>query len=321
VDFEEIRGELKEFAGIDSAILNSYILSGFKDFCRETWTWTELLAMLTTAGTYEYTLSPSETYAEVLGIPPNGAQRATVNTPVPSAADGTSEGALTEAVEYSYKVTAYVDTYGETLPCDVVTHTCPASGSITLTWDAIDNADGYYIYRLSGTTYQRLSSTTSATYTDDGSDSLDSSITPPAKSNLMLEIGLINEARKKEGSRYWRQNEGDSISYLLYDGYQTIRLEKVPETSNIGLQVRVALAPTSTRFTIPGALEKYADTILKFVRGRIYLTPPNDQNVWYHRKTGLFWMNEYLADRSAAKMNVMSGFAPNMRVKYKKFAL
>jgi len=322
MNFADVYKNITEFT-IDPGVAGSYVLDALKDLCRETWAWTEVLTFLTTAGTYNYTLSPSESKSKIIGIPHDGIQIATVYTPQPTLTAGTATGTLTSGTSYSYQVTAYSDDYGETLPCSVTSRTCTATGSIILTWSAIQGADGYYLYgnNGSGTTYTRMTSETALTYTDDGTDAPDGSTEPPTESVLMSDIEMVNMATQKSSNTSWRQVEGDAIDGLIWDGKTTVRTQQIPQTSGIGFQVKVALEPTGA-ITIPTIIEDYENTLRKYVRAMMFLTRPQTQDdPWYNPKVGAYWMGEYQKDKSNLKLSMMSGRASQLRVKYRRFAI
>lgn len=324
MNFKDIYSAITEFK-IDPGVAGGYVLDGLKDFCRETWTWTEVLTFLTTAGTYNYTLSPSETQSKIIGIPHDGVQIAAVNTPVLTLASSTDTGTLTVGSTYVYRVTAYTNDYGETLPCSVGSKVCPATGAIDLSWPAIGGADGYYIYRddgaSSGTYYRMKDNSSTLSYTDDGTDTPDGSTIPPTESVLMREIDIVNQAGQKALNSTWKQTESDDINALIWDGKTTVRTQKIPQAANIAFQVKVALEPTGV-ITVPTIIEPYEDTIRKYVRAMVFLTVPQTKDdPWYNPKMGAFWLQEYKNDRSSVKLNTMAGRGGQLTVKYRSFAI
>jgi len=321
MNFNDVADRLVEFPKIDRAILNPIILDGLQNICDNTWIWTEVLTFLTTAGTKDYTLTPSATDREIIGI--KSIQKATTNTPQPTASDGSGAGGLTPGTDYSYRMTAYKDDYGETLPCAVVTHACPASGVITLTWDAVNGPkDGYYIYgnNGAGTTYTRMTSTTGLTYNDDGTDTPDGSTEPPTTSVLMKDISLVSENLMKWGNVAWRSVESDGISALIFDGINSMRTNRIPETSGIGFQAKAVLSPVAGYTDIPDIMTRYVETILEYCRGRVYsLTPPTKDWPWLNYTLGKFWLGEYRKSKSKLKLKTMSGQGAPMRIRMRKF--
>lgn len=322
MNFDDIAGELVEFETLEKKKVNRLIREAMQDICQHTWIWTDMITFLTAAGTRDYTLTPSVTESKIIGIPEDGMQIATVYTPQPEASDSTDAGTLTPATSYSYRVTAYADTYGQTLPCAVISHTCPATGAIDLEWDPISGADGYYIYgnNGAGTTYTYMASTTSTTYTDDGTDTPDGVTEPPTESNLMNEIQPYANILMRGNSSTWRQVESDWISGLIFDGINSVRTNRVPETSGIGFQVTVALSPTeSYDDDIPSIFERHVETILKYVRARVFLfSNPSKDAPWLNYSLGKKEMLEYRADRNRIKARKMTGNAP-LSVQMRRF--
>jgi len=324
VNFTNIRNGLSEFPleTIDRNIVDQWILDALRDICENTWIYTEVITFLSTAGTYEYTLSPSDANAEVIGIPHDGVKISSVFTPVLSVSGSSDTGTLTPATTYSYQVTAYRNDYGETIPQTAESQVCPATGAIDLSWNAVAGADGYYIYgnNGSGTTYTRMTSTTDTSYTDDGTDTPDGSTEPPTTSALVEDIDIKNKFGMKAWSRYWRETESDDIDFLIYDGINKVQTGKIPKTSNIAFEVEVALKPTGGT-TIPSILERNEETIRKFVRGRIYAMPRTDEHPWNDPKMAAFWIGEYEKDRLKIKGKKMFGHTgANLKAKFQKFA-
>jgi len=322
MDFATLSGQLVEFADLDVKVSRQFIREAIKDICDHTWIWTEIITFLTTAGTYEYTLTPATSNVEILAIKEDGVQRSSVDSPVVTLAVGTS-GTLTDGTTYSYQVTAYRDSYGESLAIAAVSLAATATGEIVLTWTAIDGADGYYIYGNdgSGTTYTRMTSTTGVTYDDDGTDTPDGSTEPPTNSVLMRDIGLVNEANMRAANPWWRAREGDEINHLIWNGITTMRTSKIPETTGIGFQVEVVIKPT-TDYTgnIPPILEPNADAILEYVRYRVYMNKGSDKDApYYNRKLGADWFNQYRSSRTSIKAKTMRGFGGQQRVRMRRF--
>lgn len=317
MDFSDIRDNVSDIIGPSKTLLNRFILGALKDLCSKTWAYTEVLSFLTTAGTREYTLTPTDSDTVIIGIPHNGVQKATINTPQPTASDGTSAGALTPGTTYYYKVTALVNDYRETLPCVAVSYECPATGSIILTWDAISGADGYKIYGRDGTTYLEIDEVTAVTWEDDGSETPAGDIL--TTSELMKEIGLSNLEAEKQLNITWRSSESDGFNKLIYNGYNKIELDRIPITSGIGVQVRVALEPTK-EITIPPVLEQYHISIEDYVRWKLYAMTLTKTATWPDKNYADYYRREYLKERINLKIRVMYGFGGDQRIKPVFFA-
>ena len=313
--YPEIRSGLADIPGPPERLLNKLILEALKDLSEKTWVYTEILALLTTAGTDEYTLTSSTSTDAILGLPHDGVQKATINTPQPSAADGTGAGTLTAGTTYSYKVTAIVDNYRETLPCAVVSQVCPAVGSIVLSWTAISGANSYNVYGNDGTTYGLMEEeTTAVTYTDDGTDTPGTD-TPPSTSNLMRDIDVSNLINEKMGNRSWRSSESDSFNRVIFDGESTIKLNTIPVTSGIGLQVKASLEPTVvTASDLPTVFNKHKETILDYVRWKLYVMEATNTITWPNPQLGNFYQMAYMRSRDELKLRVMGGFGGELRV-------
>ena len=321
MEFIEIRKSLIEFGVLDDKLTNQLILDAIKDLCEETWLYTEIITFLSVAGTYEYTLTPSNSNTKIIGLSHDGLKMGTVNVPVLTADDSSDAGTLTVGNTYVYRVTVYVDTYGETIPQDVVSQVAPATGAIDLTWAAIGGATGYRIYRndgAGGTTYTRMTSQTNINYTDDGTDTPDGSTEPPTTSSLVEEMDLININEQKSYYETWRQSESDDIRNLIYDGLDQVQTSRVPVTSNIPFQVELVLKPTK-RITVPPIFEKQEETIRKYVRSRLFLRPATKDFIWSDSRKATFWLREYEKDRLELKAKKMYGHTGRLKVKGRNF--
>lgn len=323
MEHSNIYDSLLEFPPtVDVGLKDRFTLDAIRDICENSWIFTEVDTFLTTAGTYEYTLTPATSNVEIIGIPHDGVKIASVYTPVLTLSDGTDAGTLTPATTYSYQVTSYRNNYGESIPQTVESRACPATGSIDLDWDDVAGADGYYIYgnNGSGTTYTRMTSVTDNTYTDDGTDTPDGSTEPPTTSILVEAIGIRNTFGMKQWSPYWRRTETDDVDYIIYNGDDKVQLSGVPRTSNIGFEVTMALKPTVGSTTVPPILEQNEETIRKFIRSRLYGMPRTNDHPWVDKDLAKFWNEEYEKDRLKIKNKVMVGFTgANLKAKFHKF--
>lgn len=96
------------------------------------------------------------------------------------ATPGTDVAATLPDGSYQYVVTA-INAEGETTSSAAATATVTAGGTgqVVLTWDAVPGATGYRVFRLVGAAYQLFGTPAAATFTDDGSASINTN-TPPA---------------------------------------------------------------------------------------------------------------------------------------------
>lgn len=314
MDFAEIRGELAEFSTVNKEILDRLILAGLADLCKRTWVYTEIITILTTAGTYQYTLSPT-TYTAICGL--SAAQKATTNTPQPSATTSATGGTLA-ADNYSYKVTAIVDTHGETLPCAaVVQATAGTTSTVTLTWTATGGASGYRIYGRTDADWKLLKETTAVTWTDDGSETQGTAV-PPTESMLMEEINISNPTDQVRSNRAWRAYESDSITSVIYDGITTVELDRVPVTNGTGFQIKAALYPTD-EIAIPSILEAHKNDIINYAKWHLYEYPKTAAQPWGDYQKAMTFRKQYFIARANLKGRVVSGFGGQLRAEQQFF--
>lgn len=315
MDFTTILNELRiggPAGTVPDDLREDYLLQGLQDLCRKTFAYTEVLTFLTTAGTREYTLSPSDSDTEIIGLTPGDAQIATLNTPVPSAAAYTDAGTLVDSTTYSYKVTAIKDDYGETLPSTACTAAADANGSIQISWSAISGADGYRIYGRTDSSWLLMDETTSLSWVDDGSETPSGAI--PTESQLMKEIEFRNTQFESIDSRYWRGLEGDNITGLIYDGMTAVKTNRIPTTTGIGFQVRVALYPTA-EIAIPTIIEPYVPALKDYVRERLFEMVPSAVVTWSNPQLAEKFGARYRRARSRLKTSVIARFAGRTRAK------
>jgi len=314
MDFRDIRGELAEFSKVSTKILNRLILAGLADLCKKTWVYTEILTTLTTAGAYKYTLG---TASNTMPCGLSAARKATVQTPQPSISASATGGTL-GASTYSYKVTAIKEAYGETMPCSAVTQiTTGSTSTVTLTWAAIGNASGYRIYGRMGSDWKLLKETTSLTWIDDGSASQGSDI-PPSESFLMREIDISNPVDQNRMNSAWRTYESDNLNAIIYDGYITLELDKVPVTNGIGLQIKVAVFPTA-EIAIPGVLIPHKDDIVNYVKWHLYEYPVTKTQPWGDYQKAMTYRRQYFMARDNLKERVMGSFGGQNRAQQQFF--
>jgi len=311
--FDDIIGDLgNDPTGPQEGMKKDLILKALQDLCRKTFAYSELFAFLSTAGTYEHTLTPSVSNTSVIGVLPNSARIATVNSPVPSAAAGTDAGVLVSGTTYYYKVTACCDDYRETLPSSVCSAKADANGSIDISWSAIENADSYKVYgRTDGNWLYMAEVTSGVAYTDDGSDTPAGAI--PTKSPLMRDIKLVNEAFLQTFNRYWRGYESDNVTGVIYDGKTTLALNRIPVTTGIGFQVQQVLYPTGV-IDIPTVLESYVSAITDFVKWRLYVMPPSKTITWSNIDLGLQYRKDYFRQMFELRGKVVRSFGGEHRV-------
>ena len=109
--------------------------------------------------------------------------------------------------------------------------------------------------------------------------------------------------------------------HLLFDGIDSVRTSRIPETSGIGFQVKVVLKPTSSyNGDIPSILEKHSEAMLEYAKSRIYLTKGSDKDApYFNQKLGLYWLGLYRMSRTDIKASVMRGFGGKQRVRPRRF--
>jgi len=309
--FTEIADELGEFSKQRTKIQTRILLAALSDLCQGTWAFTEILPILTTAGTVKHTLTPATSNTKICGI--FAAQRGTVNVPQPSISTALTGGTLSAAT-YSYKVTAITDDHGETLPCAAVTQiTSGSTSTVTLTWTAIAGASGYRIYGRGDADWKLLKETTALTWTDDNSESQGTAV-PPTESRLMEEIDVVNPGIERTSSNSWRPQETDNILGVIYNGDTAIELDRVPVTSGMSFQLEIALYPTAV-ITVPGTMEAHKETLINYVKWKMYEMPKSTAHPWGDNgRKAMTFRKQYVMAKSNLKGRKMVGFGGESRI-------
>jgi len=290
------------------------LFDGFEKLCLDTWAFEEVLAMLTVSDQFEYSLAPRTSNTLVCGV--IDAELATVDTPQPETSVAATGGTL-PADTYSYKVTAVKDDQ-ETIASEAVEATTTGTTSVvTISWDAIDGAESYNVYGRDSGAEALIGNTTNLTYDDDGSETPSGS--PPTTSPLMKQIGLTNRQTEQFRSRTFRQNRSDAISGVIWYGGQSIQLDQIPETDNIGFQVRVALYPTANSVPFPEAIVQYAEAIKEYARWKIYSMPPSEKVTWFSPEKSMMAQIEWEKLKGRLKASTRRGFVGPTRIKLRQF--
>lgn len=303
-----------EFLDVPGKWLKSRLFDGFEDLCKETWSFQEVLGMLSVVEQYEYSLTPRTSNTEVCGIV--AAERATVDTPIPSASVSETGGSLA-AGTYYYRVTAVYDEQ-ETLVSDAVSGTVTgSSGKITLSWSAISNAESYKIYGRTQGAEKLIGTTTSTSFDDDGSASPSGDY--PVTSTLMEQITLSNRKEQSRQSRTWRQSKGDPATAVIWYGGQSIELDKIPEENHKGFQVRVALYPTANTVSLPAAAKPFSDAVKDYARWKLFEMPASARVTWSDPNRATYFMGLYQSAKNNLKARVFSGFGGSSQIKLRRF--
>lgn len=297
-----------EFENAPVQRVKYFLLEGFRVLSQKTAAFQEAVQDLTVAGQAEYTLTPATSNTSIFKA--LRAEFSLIDTPSPSTAVTASGGSLTAAT-YSYRVSATRNDYGETILSDAVTAVVAASNSlVTISWDAVEGADGYKVYGRTSGAELLMETTTSTSYTDDGTDT--PSGAQPTRTELVKEIDVSNVSSSSLSSTQWRASEGDDITGVVYEGENKIRLSQIPITANMGFRVIVALYPTANTVNIPTKMEPYREAIKDYARGALYSLPEKIAK-WRDPEMAQFYMGRYVRQEKELKRLILREFGGPIR--------
>lgn len=113
----------------------------------------------------------------------------------------------------------------------------------------------------------------------------------------------------------WEEADGTPI-YTVYDGGNSVRWSKKPDTTGDAVEFTVAIMPTSIENSdIPTPIEnEHLETVKDYVKWKYYLQPQafNEKLAMYHQK-------RYEAGRGKLRISVLTGFSGNSQVQHKSF--
>ncbi len=107
-------------------------------------------------------------------------------------------------------------------------------------------------------------------------------------------------------------------NYIVYEGGNTVRWSKIPDTTGDSVTFTVAIMPTSiTDSDIPQQIEDdHLETVKDYVKWKVYLMPVeglfNERLALYHEK-------RYESGRGKLRISVLTGFSGNSQVEQVSF--
>ena len=110
----------------------------------------------------------------------------------------------------------------------------------------------------------------------------------------------------------WQATTG-TPSYIVYEGGNTIRWSKIPDTTGDAVEFTVSLMPTSiTDSDIPSQIEDdHLETVKDYVKWKVYMLPIEGVR---DLKMAGFHKKEYEWGRSRLRISVLTGFSGNAQV-------
>ncbi len=120
---------------------------------------------------------------------------------------------------------------------------------------------------------------------------------------------------KHESGPNWKIRKGTPL-FIVYEGGNTIRWSKIPDTSGDAVEFTVSLMPTDIEDSdIPEKIEDlHLETVKDYVKWKFYLQPAvfNEKMAAYHEK-------RFEQGRGKLRASVLTGFTGNAQVQQERF--
>jgi hypothetical protein len=107
-------------------------------------------------------------------------------------------------------------------------------------------------------------------------------------------------------------------NYIVYEGGNTIRWSKIPDTTGDSVTFTVALIPTSIEDSdIPSQIEdEHLETVKNYVKWKVYSLPIEGL---FNEKLAISYKKEYEGGRGKLRISVLTGFSGNSQVSQVRF--
>lgn len=130
----------------------------------------------------------------------------------------------------------------------------------------------------------------------------------------ILDNKTIGEMKHESGVS-WMETKGTPL-FVVYEGGNTIRWSKIPDTSGDDVEFTVAIMPTDIELSdIPQKIEDlHLETVKDYVKWKTYLQPAmfNERLATYHER-------RYEQGRGKLRISVLTGFSGNAQVQQERF--
>ncbi len=107
-------------------------------------------------------------------------------------------------------------------------------------------------------------------------------------------------------------------NYIVYEGGNTIRWSKIPDTTGDAVTFTVALIPTSIEDSdIPQQIEdEHLETVKNYVKWKVYMMPLEGVR---DIKLAMLHKNEYDSGKGKLRISVLTGFSGNSQAEQVSF--
>jgi hypothetical protein len=132
--------------------------------------------------------------------------------------------------------------------------------------------------------------------------------------NDILDNKTIGEM-KHEAGKAWEVIEGTPL-FIVYEGGNTIRWSKIPDTTGDAVEFTVSLMPMDIEDSdIPSQIEDlHLETVKDYVKWKFYLQPAT-----FQEKLAAYHEKRFEKGRGNLRISVLTGFSGNSQVQQNRF--
>lgn len=132
--------------------------------------------------------------------------------------------------------------------------------------------------------------------------------------NDILDNKTIGEMKHESGSD-WEVTEGTPL-FIVYEGGNTVRWSKIPDTTGDAVEFTVSLMPTDIADSdIPEKIEDlHLETVKDYVKWKFYLQPTT-----FQEKLAAYHEKRFEQGRGKLRISVLTGFVGNSQVQQERF--
>lgn len=132
--------------------------------------------------------------------------------------------------------------------------------------------------------------------------------------NDILDNKTIGEMKHESGND-WEITEGTPL-FIVYEGGNTVRWSKIPDTTGDAVEFTVSLMPTDIADSdIPEKIEDlHLETVKDYVKWKFYLQPAT-----FQEKLAAYHEKRFEQGRGKLRISVLTGFSGNAQVQQTPF--
>jgi hypothetical protein len=132
--------------------------------------------------------------------------------------------------------------------------------------------------------------------------------------NDILDNKTVGEMKHESGND-WEIRTGTPL-FIVYEGGNTVRWSKIPDTTGDAVEFTVSLMPTDIEDSdIPEKIEDlHLETVKDYVKWKFYLQPAT-----FQEKLAAYHEKRYEQGRGKLRISVLTGFSGNSQVQQNRF--